>query len=77
MGKKDSNKSNKKEGLWSHKFDDEEENKEHDYYSRTERKKADKSVSPIMTSLLIFLALFIILPTAVYLWYSNSAEKEN
>ncbi|SFH73789.1 LysM peptidoglycan-binding domain-containing protein [Pisciglobus halotolerans] len=73
MGRRKSKKVHEKEELWSRKFDDEEDVNKN--YSRTERKKAANSVSPVMTSLVIFLALFIILPTSVYLWYSSNTSK--
>lgn len=66
--------SNDTDELWSRKFDD-DEGYTNGNYSRIERKKADKAISPVLKSLWIFLALFIILPTGVYLWYSYNEQN--
>lgn len=62
------------DALWSRKFDDNEGYTKGNH-SRIDRKKADKAISPIMKSLWIFLALFIILPTGVFLWYSYNEQN--
>ena len=67
MSKKKSGKNQDKE-IWSRKFENNEDN-EKDNYSRSARKKAEGGISPILTSLFIFLALLIILPTATYAWF--------
>ncbi len=67
MSKKKSGKNQDKE-IWSRKFENNEDN-EKDNYSRSARKKAEGGISPILTSLFIFLALLIILPTATYVWF--------
>lgn len=82
MTRKKKGHSNDADELWSRKFD-EDEGYTNGNYSRTERKKADKAISPVLKSLWIFLALFIILPTGVYLWYTyndqdtTAAESES
>ncbi|SFQ22549.1 LysM repeat-containing protein [Desemzia incerta] len=82
MARKKKGHSNDADELWSRKFD-EDEGYTNGNYSRTERKKADKAISPVLKSLWIFLALFIILPTGVYLWYTyndqdtTAAESES
>lgn len=79
MTKKKKGHSNDADELWSRTFD-EDEGYTNGNYSRTERKRADKAISPVLKSLWIFLALFIILPTSAYLWYSyndgNTSEPE-
>lgn len=72
-GKK--SKNNQKDEIWSRKFDD-EDGLANDEQSRIARKKAKGGISPILTSLFIFLALLIILPVATYLWYTNSGRAE-
>ncbi|WP_034549999.1 LysM peptidoglycan-binding domain-containing protein [Carnobacterium funditum] len=69
MAKKNSKKNQDKE-IWSRKFETNDDN-ENNKYSRAARKKAEGGISPILTSLFIFLALLIILPTATYLWFMN------
>ncbi|MER1954476.1 MAG: LysM domain-containing protein [Desemzia incerta] len=73
MTRKKKGHSNDADELWSRKFD-EDEGYTNGNYSRTERKKADKAISPVLKSLWIFLALFIILPTGVYLWYTYNDQ---
>ena len=79
MTRKKKGHSNDTDELWSRTFD-ENEGYTNGNYSRTERKRADKAISPVLKSLWIFLALFIILPTSVYLWYTyndqNTSEPE-
>ena len=65
-----------KEEAWSHKFDDEGGFSEGNY-SRTARKKAKGGISPILTTLCVFLALLIILPISVVWWYSNNKDVED
>lgn len=72
-GKK--SKNNQKDEIWSRKFDD-EDGLANDEQSRIARKKAKGGISPILTSLFIFLALLIILPVATYLWYTNSGRAD-
>lgn len=74
MARKKKGHSNDADELWSRKFD-EDEGYTNGNYSRTERKKADKAISPVLKSLWIFLALFIILPTGVYLWYTYNDQN--
>lgn len=69
MAKKNSKKNQDKE-IWSRKFEN-NDNNENDNYSRSARKKAEGGISPILTSLFIFLALLIILPTGTYYWFVN------
>lgn len=73
MTRKKKGHSNDADELWSRKFD-EDEGYTNGNYSRTERKKADKAISPVLKSLWIFLALFIMLPTGVYLWYTYNDQ---
>ncbi|MBM6613719.1 LysM peptidoglycan-binding domain-containing protein [Desemzia sp. RIT804] len=79
MARKKKGHSNDTDELWSRTFD-ENEGYTNGNYSRIERKRADKAISPVLKSLWIFLALFIILPTSVYLWYTyndqNTSEPE-
>ncbi|PLS38123.1 hypothetical protein CYV26_05210 [Carnobacterium maltaromaticum] len=65
-----------KEEAWSRKFDDEGGFSEGNY-SRTARKKAKGGISPILTTLCVFLALLIILPISVVWWYSNNKDVED
>jgi len=76
MSKKNSKNNPKKENAWNRKFDD-DDNFVDDKYSRTARKKAKRSVHPVITSLLIFLALIFILPTLAYFWWSNGDTGTN
>ena len=71
-GKK--SKKNQNDEIWSRKFDN-DDGLESDNQSRIARKKAKGGISPIVTSLFIFLALLIILPVATYLWYVNSGSQ--
>lgn len=74
MTKRKKGHSNDTDQLWSRKFDD-DVGYTNGNYSRIERKKADKAISPVLKSLWIFLALFIILPTGVFLWYSYNEQN--
>ena len=76
MSKKNSKNNPKKEKAWNRKFDDDDSLVD-DKYSRTARKKAKKSVHPVITSLVIFLALNFILPTLAYFWWSNEDPESN
>ncbi|MFL2099953.1 LysM peptidoglycan-binding domain-containing protein [Desemzia sp. FAM 23991] len=74
MARKKKGHSNDTDELWSRTFD-ENEGYTNGNYSRTERKKADKAISPVLKSLWIFLALFIILPTSAYIFYTHNAQN--
>lgn len=74
MTRKKKGHSNDTDELWSRTFD-ENEGYTNGNYSRTERKRADKAISPVLKSLWIFLALFIILPTSAYLFYTHNAQN--
>ncbi|WP_414838463.1 LysM peptidoglycan-binding domain-containing protein [Carnobacterium sp. TMP28] len=74
MSKKDS-ENNKDNEVWSRKFKNNEED-EKDNSLRGARKKAEGGISPVVTSLIIFLALLIILPTATYLFILNGRNDE-
>lgn len=74
MARKKKGHSNDTDELWSRTFD-ENEGYTNGNYSRTERKRADKAISPVLKSLWIFLALFIILPTSAYLFYTHNAQN--
>ncbi|MDZ7835357.1 MAG: hypothetical protein U5K84_08430 [Alkalibacterium sp.] len=62
------------EELWSKRFDEEAEINE-EPLSRKAKREREKSISPILTVTLIFLALLIILPTSAYVWWSSQDEK--
>ncbi|WP_423189525.1 LysM peptidoglycan-binding domain-containing protein [Alkalibacterium sp. f15] len=68
MGKKDRKSM---EELWSKRFDEEAEHAEDEPLSRKAKREREKSISPILTVTLIFLALIIILPISAYLWWSS------
>lgn len=68
MGKKDRKSM---EDLWSKRFDEEAEDTEDGPLSRKAKREREKSISPILTVTLIFMALLIILPTSAYLWWSS------
>lgn len=76
MSKKNSKNNPKKEKAWDRKFDDDNSLVD-DKYSRTARKKAKKSVHPVITSLVIFLALIFILPSLAYVWWSNEGNDSS
>lgn len=59
------------EELWSKRFDEEAESTEEEPLSRKAKRDREKSISPILTVTLIFMALLIILPTSAYLWWSS------
>lgn len=59
------------EELWSKRFDEEAEFNEEEPLSRKAKREREKSISPILTVTLIFMALLIILPTSAYLWWSS------
>ncbi|GEK90951.1 LysM peptidoglycan-binding domain-containing protein [Alkalibacterium kapii] len=59
------------EELWSKRFDEESEFNEGEPLSRKAKREREKSISPILTVTLIFLALLIILPTSAYVWWSS------
>lgn len=73
MTKKNS-ENNKDKEIWSRKFEDNEDN-ENNKNSRSARKKAKGGISPMATSLFIFLALLIILPTVTVLMYMNGRDN--
>ena len=59
------------EELWSKRFDEETEMTEEEPLSRKAKRDREKSISPILTVTLIFMALLIILPTSAYIWWSS------
>src|SRR5699024_8459544 len=65
MTRKDSHSDQEK--LWSKSFDEEEFAEVP--YSRSAKKKAEKSISPVTKTILIFGILLFVLSTAAYIWW--------
>ncbi|SEK36150.1 LysM domain-containing protein [Carnobacterium iners] len=74
MSKKDS-KNNKDNEVWTRKFENNVDD-EKDTSLRGARKKAERGISPVATSLIIFLALLFILPIATYTFILNERSDE-
>ena len=70
MTKKDSQSD--KEKLWSKSF---EEDFTEVPYSRSAKKKAEKGISPITKTILIFGILILVVPISAYLWWARE-DKE-
>lgn len=62
------------EELWSKRFDEEVDYEENEPMTRKAKREKEQSISPVLTVIVIFLALLIILPISAYAWFSNRED---
>ncbi|MCC5894942.1 MAG: LysM peptidoglycan-binding domain-containing protein [Alkalibacterium sp.] len=62
------------EELWSKRFDEEVDYTDEEPMSRKAKREREQRISPILTVIVIFLALLIILPISAYAWFSNRED---